>query len=113
MIVNIPKLNNLNEDKPILFFINKIRSILGEELIQIILFGSRARGDNSDDSDFDFLLILKYKNQDVIRKLRQIELEFMNEYDKLVACLVYDSLEWEKRKNLPIGKNIQREGITL
>jgi hypothetical protein len=75
MILNKPKINNLNEDKPILFFINKIRSILGEELIQIILFGSRARGDNSDD--FDFLLILKYKNQNVIRKLSQIELEFI------------------------------------
>lgn len=36
-----------------------IQEIVGENLSRIILFGSRARGDNRPDSDYDLLVLLK------------------------------------------------------
>lgn len=39
-------------------------TIYQDELIQLILFGSRARGDAKQDSDIDILIVLKNFNQD-------------------------------------------------
>lgn len=38
-------------------FKQKMSSYLGDHLKQVILFGSRARGDNSIDSDYDCLAV--------------------------------------------------------
>ena len=36
-----------------------IHNIYGDRLDKIVMYGSRARGDFKEDSDFDFLVILK------------------------------------------------------
>jgi predicted nucleotidyltransferase len=103
---------NKNSDA-ILFFTKNLKSSFSDNLIQVVLFGSQARGDSTKDSDYDFLIILKKKDKEFLKKLRAIELNFMDTFDSLAACLVYEEAEWEKRKNFPIGKNIHREGIIL
>lgn len=37
--------------------VNALRAALGERLVAVVLFGSRARGDAHDDSDWDMLVI--------------------------------------------------------
>lgn len=39
----------------------KIKELLGSKLRRIILFGSRARGDASAESDFDFLILADFE----------------------------------------------------
>lgn len=97
----------------ILFFIDSLKYSLSDNLVKAILFGSQARGNATKDSDFDFLIILKKKDKEIIKQLRKTELEFMDAFDSVAACLVYEESEWEKRKNFPIGKNINREGIVF
>ena len=79
----------------------------------IILFGSRARGDFYEGSDYDFLIVLKYKDQKVIKEIREIEVAFLDKYDKLAASLIFTEDEWKERLNFSIAKNIQRDGIIL
>jgi len=43
-------------DTVVLEFAQRVRSVLGKKLHMIYLFGSRARGDASPDSDYDFML---------------------------------------------------------
>jgi predicted nucleotidyltransferase len=43
-------------DSVVLEFAQRVRSALGQKLHAIYLFGSRARGDASPDSDYDFML---------------------------------------------------------
>ena len=49
---------NYKKDNILEYFIQQLQKQLGKHLKQIILFGSRARGDNAPDSDYDCLLIL-------------------------------------------------------
>ena len=40
-------------------FRNEVTAIYGDNLDRVILFGSRARGDNTVDSDYDVAVFLK------------------------------------------------------
>ncbi|MCP5108753.1 MAG: nucleotidyltransferase domain-containing protein, partial [bacterium] len=46
------------EDKVLSLFIDEMHSRLGGRLKDILLFGSRARGDYAADSDYDCLVIV-------------------------------------------------------
>ncbi|MBQ4421125.1 MAG: nucleotidyltransferase domain-containing protein [Bacteroidales bacterium] len=98
--------------------LSQIKKIIREKLpkdAQVILYGSRARGDYREDSDWDLLILLNKKKLD------------QNDYDLYVWPLVqfgwdeeeyfsvkmYSTDDWEKRKGLPFYKNVKHEGVTL
>ena len=81
----------------------------------IILYGSRARGDARPDSDWDFLILLNgevdFKRTDRIRDhLYDVELE----YDQIISSIVRNRGEWySKYQVTPLYKNVSREGVTI
>lgn len=40
--------------------LNRARQLLGDALVSVVLFGSRARGSSHLDSDFDLLIVAQY-----------------------------------------------------
>ncbi len=87
-----------------------------EPYADIILFGSRARNDFSEGSDWDYLILLDGKvdstRTDHIRSvLYDIELET----DEIINSIVRSTDEWNSPKYsvLPFRKNIENEGIRL
>jgi len=103
----------VSDDERISFFSRKVKEMLKDNVIQIILFGSHARGDFHDGSDYDFVIIVKQHNKNVRKQISKIGVEFLNHYDQLAASLVYNEQEWADTQLFPIGTNIQREGISL
>lgn len=95
------------------FFSTNIRRKLGKNLKDILIFGSMARGDYRDTSDYDFAVIVKVKDKSVINLVRDTEVDFLNTFDELSGSLIYSETEWERKKKAPIGINIQREGINI
>lgn len=102
-----------NQDSIILDFKNLVRKRLGENVLMIKLFGSRARGENDEYSDYDFLVVVDKKEKDFKEKLIDISVEILNKYDKLVGFILWDKKEWQWKRKLPIGLNILKEGIEL
>ena len=100
-------------DPKALFFAERLRQSIASQIKEIILFGSRARGDASEGSDYDFAVILNKKDASSVDKVRRTEVEFLNRFDVLSSALIYDDNDWIRRKNMPIGINIRREGINL
>ena len=90
-----------------------IKTILKHQLKTMILFGSRARGDFNPDSDYDFLIVLKNKEESLLDKIKNSQLDFLNQYDLLASCLVLDESEWKEEQKYPLGKNILKEGKIL
>lgn len=49
----------MNPKEILLDLKNNLVAHFGDEIKEVILFGSRAKGTASEDSDYDFLIILK------------------------------------------------------
>ncbi len=103
----------LQSDPIINEFSQRLRSLLGNHLKKVILFGSRARGDNNIYSDYDFLIVVENRNSEMKEKITDICVDLLNKYDALVSFLLYSEDEWIRKKNFPIGLNIKKEGVEL
>ena len=81
---------------------------------EVILFGSRARGDYRKDSDWDFLILtdlsVDWKLKDKIRdKIFDTELET----ETAIFSLVKNREEWKQTNFLEINQNIFQDGIKI
>ena len=83
---------------------------------EVILFGSRARGDAKKDSDWDILILVDkpkvtFKDEKIFwHKLYDVELET----EQCISTLVYAKKEWETKQSVtPLYKSVKQEGIRL
>jgi len=93
-------------------FARQVRQRLGPRVRRIVLFGSRARGDARDDSDYD-VVVVDRRSPEVRETLLGIEVDLLERHGSLVACLLRDEREWEASRRMPIGLNVAREGVPL
>ncbi len=93
------------------YYADTLRDRLGSNLLQIILFGSRAREDYHEGSDYDFVVVVSNKNENVRNLVLETGVDFLNKYDELTAELLFNQQEWENQRKFPLGINIEREGI--
>jgi predicted nucleotidyltransferase len=90
-----------------------VRAKLGSHVKSIILFGSQARGDATEKSDYDVVVVLDQKSAAVRENILDAGTEMLNRYDRLFAALVYDELEWSRTRRFPLGWNIEQEGVAV
>ncbi len=94
-------------------YANEVRRRLGNHVKQVVLFGSRARGDASDASDYDFVVVLDSKEKAFREQIIDVGVMMLNATDRLFTALVYGPDEWSSVRSSPLGWNIQREGVLL
>ncbi len=100
-------------DKIVTEFTSLLKKKLSEQLVQTILFGSRARGDYSVNSDYDFLIIVDKKDNRQKKIISNLCYYFLDRYNVLISYLLYDKQEWQRKQRFPIGLNILREGVKI
>jgi predicted nucleotidyltransferase len=100
---------------------SQIRSLIREYVnsvdskAEVILYGSRARGDERADSDWDILILTDYPvdlaTEEKFRdKLYDLELEI----DEPLSVFIYSKNEWKRRQRItPFYRNVNKEGIAL
>jgi len=82
---------------------------------QVILYGSRARGDERKDSDWDILVLTDYpvdnKKESVFRNhLYNLELETGEPF----SIFVYSKTDWNTKQSVtPFFFNVTNQGIQL
>lgn len=81
---------------------------------RVVLFGSAGRGDYSEDSDLD-LLVIKEGLDKITRQERSIKVNTLLPHNLPMDILVYTPYEIKKRLYLgdPFIKNILSEGRVL
>jgi predicted nucleotidyltransferase len=92
-----------------------LQEITGDRLIKMVLYGSRARGDFSEDSDTDIAIVIRGLSPEMKRRMlsRVADIEF--EYLRSLSTLILseeDFLLLRKRERR-IAVDIEREGIPL
>jgi predicted nucleotidyltransferase len=103
------------EDKALTDLKESLQTFLGNRLVRLVLFGSRARGDYSGESDFDVAILVRgltreLKNQ-ILDKVSEIEFECLTPFSVLVFS--EDEFNHLKRRERRIALDIEREGIPL
>lgn len=83
---------------------------------EVILYGSRARGDNKRDSDWDVMILLNRKDVDkrVEQVFRHHLLDIELEIGVPISVFVYSKSDWEGKYSItPLFKSIKKEGILI
>jgi uncharacterized protein len=93
---------------------NKIYSIAPNA--EIILFGSRARGDASEFSDWDILILVEQAaDKKLTGQIRDTLYEIELENDEVLSSIVRSKSDWYSShySALPLKHNVESEGIVL
>lgn len=97
--------------------IQKIQDVAKVALSQnstLLLYGSRARGDARQDSDWDLLILLEkpnltFRDYDLSLPFRELGWSINEE----INTQVYSKKEWDANVFTPFYKNVEREKIIL
>ena len=95
--------------------IPEIVEIYGDLLVSVILYGSVARGTQTDESDIDIAVMLRSKeNDDMKERMTDIIVDLELEYNKVLSVL---RIDYEKFKiwedTMPFYKNMKEDGVVL
>jgi len=100
-----------NKEKEVIkCFKAEVAKVLGDRLDRVVLFGSRARGDAEEDSDFDFLVIVRTPDNEDKNKIREIAAQLSTECDTVITALVVPSKDFREDRYFYLYENIQKEG---
>ncbi len=91
-----------------------LRGIYGDRLTDVILYGSFARGEPTEDSDIDIAVVLKGKTDktEEIDRIYELLYELMLETGELIS--VYPVSEEEVENVIwPLYYHIRTEGIKI
>ena len=94
-------------------YAGRLKRRLGDRLLSVTLYGSRARGDARVGSDFDLIVEVRERTAEVRDMVLELDVEMMNEFDELFVGMVYDEADWKREREMPLGWNVSREGIPL
>ena len=94
-------------------FARLARHRLGDRIRSVILFGSRARGDAHENSDYDIVVVVDRRSTESRATLLDITVDLLERHGRLVACLLRDEREWEALRAFPLGSERRPRGVAL
>jgi len=109
----------MNEkDKALIIeFKNRLSSDLKAHLKQIIIYGSRAKGDAHEDSDLDVIALVEHKTPELERELDDIVYQVMWDHDfrPIISLKVFGESEFHDalKRGFSFYRNVKKEGIAV
>ncbi|MBM4353227.1 MAG: nucleotidyltransferase domain-containing protein [Deltaproteobacteria bacterium] len=87
----------------------------GVPVVKLILYGSRARGDATDESDLDLMVVLESADPDFDEAVERVAWQVGFDSGIVVSTVVFtrDELEKSPLRCSPFVNTVQREGIAV
>jgi uncharacterized protein len=103
-----------HQDSVLQDFLRGIASVRSQ-IRRLVLFGSRARGNHRTDSDYDVLVVVMKKDNQLRDALYDAVMDVLLAHGRLVSLKIYDEREFARLQFLqpPFMKRIADEGILL
>ena len=103
------------EKKVVRSFVKELRDNLGNKIVRVVLFGSKARGDFGKESDIDIFVLVREKTFQIRDKVGDLTADYLFDYDIPLSPVLYDLYEYQRNKELGsfFFENVEKEGILL
>ena len=88
------------------------KAINSDKIIKIILFGSVARGDDTEDSDIDILIISDYQKE-IQDKITFESFQIVLNNQEVITPIIMSTDKMNQINDFTFMKNVRREGIVL
>lgn len=88
-----------------------VRILLPYDPERIILFGSRARGQSDQYSDYD-VVVIKRSGKAFLERQREV-VPYVLQFPKPIEILVYTPEEFDRMKETGLGWVVRREGVVI
>jgi predicted nucleotidyltransferase len=94
-------------------FREALAELYGSELDRVVLFGSRARGDANEDSDYDIAVFLKHiaDLRPEWDRLADLRVRFLDAGGPFIDAIPFHVSDYDKRT--PLMHEIRKDGVTL
>ena len=91
-----------------------LEKLYGDRLLQMVVFGSQARGDAVEGSDIDILVILKgsVNPGKEIARTGATTAALSLKYNAVISC-TFVSVDRYETERSPLLINVRREGVAL
>lgn len=90
-----------------------LRARYGDEIRQILFFGSRARGDATSESDYDCLLVFERVTNSLKHDLDRLANQWLLERGIVFSWVAVEEGDLERLRYEPFLQNARRESIAL
>ena len=98
-------------------FAKSVRKILGNSLDSVIVYGSYARGDYSEFSDIDVMLLVSLGEEGIKKisdQISDLAFDFMMKYGVDISPVITNVDHFNYWvDNLPFYRNVRDEGVRL
>lgn len=88
---------------------------LREKIERMYLFGSRARGEEQPDSDYDILIVADQPDRKFRDRLYDIAIDILLETSRDISLKIYKTQEFQRlrRMQTPFMTNVLKEGVRI
>ena len=88
--------------------------IFQDSITSIILYGSVARGTQTEESDLDIAVLTGAYTKEMHEQMTDLVVDLELEYNKVLSVLLIDHDKFKEWENvMPFYKNVKKEGIVL
>jgi predicted nucleotidyltransferase len=96
-------------------YLDRLHERFPGEILQVTLFGSKARGDSDPWSDIDILTVVREESWPLREEINTLAARVSLEYDVLLGPRVIGQERWERmeRDRFGLYQNVITEGIPL
>lgn len=103
------------EHQALQILVERLRNRFGEYVVDVQLFGSKARGDFGPHSDLDVLVILNTEEWEIEDKIGLLAARVSLEYDVLINMHFVTTAHWRAhaQAETPYWRHVQEEGVCL
>lgn len=101
------------QDEALRHFVQQIREQLGNHLKQVIIFGSRARGEDVPGSDCDCLIIVDEVTKAIKDIVDEVAGEALYQHSAIFSAFLISEEKHNRQSYNPLLMNIAKEGMIL
>jgi predicted nucleotidyltransferase len=104
-----------NERLALAAYVGRLTAAASRRVQNILLFGSKARGDAGPDSDLDVLVIVDSYDHQIDRLVTRTAARVSLEYDTLINTHIVTAARWAEMRQwaATLWREVQRDGVPL